>query len=90
VTIDVLGDSNSIRFHSTEPIQRLSAVDEVEKYIAANMQKEFPMNRSTTITLKGSKGSDARKHLMDTLQLNIDIDTDGEVIRLCGRVPDID
>ena len=90
VSIDVLGDSNSIRFHSSEPIQRLSAVDEVEKYIAANMQKDFPMNKSTTITLKGAKGAEARKHLMESLHLNIDIDTEGEVIHLRGRIPDID
>ena len=90
VTIDVVTESHSIRLHSTEPVQRLSAVDAVETYIAANMQKDFPMNKSTTITLKGAKGAEARKHLSETLQLNLDIDTDNEIIHIRGRNPDIE
>ena len=90
VVIDVTSESSSVRLHSTDPVQRLAAVDEVEKYIAANMQKDFPMSKSTTITLKGASGADARKHLTETLQLNLDIDTEGEVVHLRGRNPDID
>lgn len=85
VAIDVVTATNSIRLHSENAVDRAAAKSAIQAIIDDNMTADFSIAKDAAISLKGAKGAETRAYLLETLNLNFDINVDEETIKFRGR-----
>lgn len=83
VNLDI--EDHFIRIRGGTAAARTNAKVAIEEIVELNYIKTTPCDPEMAIVLKSSKSADLRHELVTTLSLNLDIDTDHQLVRLRGQ-----
>jgi predicted PilT family ATPase len=83
-------NGSSVSVHSVNRVVREAAMEAIRLIADAHYSETVKLNKDATISLKQSVGEATRIKLMSELNLGVNIDTEGETVRLVGRVADVE
>ena len=90
VSIDLDEPTATFRVHSSNTEAKEKVAKLITDIIEANVIEKVSMSSDVSITLKGKRGEETRNLIRDTLNLNMDINTEQETIVLRGSRESLD